>query len=174
MVTLGLGMGFRAEASLPLTHGVPEITDNTTKFCLHHSIGVSVSYWSGSLLIYFYCSDSDKMCLVRYADVELTIKPWLLTSIRNIWIAQQFFMHCFSSFLFIFLYNEIYISNWFRFGWELDSNPSLMYVSLCHWVYSISRALSTLTIYIPSSGVTHHTYKGVFWVWLNCICWTHP
>ena len=45
-------------------------------------------------MIYFHFLADDKLSFVRYAEVELAIKPWQSSSARNISVVQPFFTHC--------------------------------------------------------------------------------
>ena len=91
----GFRHGFRAEASLPLTQNTPAVTHSTTRLCW-----IDISLWDGhthtdavralSWICFMYLPLSDGESL-RLVEVELVMKPWHLTLIRNMLIIQPFY-----------------------------------------------------------------------------------
>ena len=90
-----------AEPSLPQTQSASVVTYNITKFCwfyitmqeyIIHADAASTKSWS--ILMYFCFSVGDKPSLVRYAEIDIAIKPQYLISMGNIWVVQPFCTHC--------------------------------------------------------------------------------
>ena len=47
---------------------------------------MQLGFYSGSFLMYFYLSEDQSPRLVRYAEVELVMKPWHSTSTGNLFV----------------------------------------------------------------------------------------
>ena len=93
--------GLGAEASLPLTHGAPAVSHNTTRlywmvFDLHecHIRPDAVTVLSWIFFIYSLFSAGQSPSLVKNVEVDFEIKPGHPISRGNMSVDQPFLTHC--------------------------------------------------------------------------------
>ena len=97
----GFRHGFGAEASLPVAHSTPAVSDDTTRLCQ-----IIVAQWdcqinavadralSWTFSMHSLLSDGESPRLVKKTEVESAIKPLHPTSIGNTFVIQAFLTHC--------------------------------------------------------------------------------
>ena len=95
----GFKNGFGAEAPLSLTQSIPAAIHNTTRLCWIdfilwdcHIHTDAVRAWI--FFMYFLLSDVESPRLVKNTEVELVMKSWHSTSMRNTLVIQPFLTHC--------------------------------------------------------------------------------
>ena len=91
--------GFGAEASLPLTHGPPAVSHNTTRLywivfnvyeCHIRSDAVTVFFW----IFFIYSLIFVSPILVKNVVVSFKLKPRHPISRGNMFVDQSFLVHC--------------------------------------------------------------------------------
>ena len=119
----GFRLGFKTEASSPLTQGAPAVSHNTTRLywmvfnlyeCHIRSDAVTALFW---IFFYLYSLFFAGVSPILFKNVEVAfeIKPRHPISRGNMSVDQSFLVHCsrkssyFSNFCWIYIYIYIYI-----------------------------------------------------------------
>ena len=89
----GFKHGFGAKATLSLTQSTPAVSHDTISLCWfvitwweYPIYADAVRALSWIFKINFFLSDGESPRLVRYVEVELVMKPWHPSLIRNIFV----------------------------------------------------------------------------------------